>query len=118
MPRTLEEKRQANRDNNRRWRMTPEGRAHVRANTAKYLATDYGRAAHAARVMIGTWRRRGFAGYVRRSDVVELLNKPCAYCGGPGGSIDHIVPLARGGTNDRSNLASACIPCNSAKGAQ
>jgi hypothetical protein len=31
--------------------------------------------------------------------------------------IDHIVPVARGGTNDLSNLQFLCRSCNSAKGA-
>jgi hypothetical protein len=32
--------------------------------------------------------------------------------------IDHIVPLARGGTNNLSNLQLLCEPCNLKKGAQ
>ena len=32
--------------------------------------------------------------------------------------IDHIVPLAKGGTNDESNLQALCAPCNLAKGTQ
>lgn len=33
-------------------------------------------------------------------------------------TIDHIKPLARGGTNDIGNLQTLCRPCNSAKGAK
>jgi 5-methylcytosine-specific restriction endonuclease McrA len=32
--------------------------------------------------------------------------------------IDHIQPVARAGTNDRSNLQLLCQPCNSSKGAR
>lgn len=32
--------------------------------------------------------------------------------------IDHIVPLSRGGTHDRSNLQCLCKSCNSSKGAK
>lgn len=32
--------------------------------------------------------------------------------------VDHIVPLARGGSNDRQNLQLLCRPCNLAKGAR
>jgi len=40
----------------------------------------------------------------------------CWICGQPGAdSIDHIVPIARGGTDDVSNLAPACLRCNLAK---
>lgn len=31
-------------------------------------------------------------------------------------TIDHVVPLSRGGSNQRSNLVGACKACNEAKG--
>jgi len=44
----------------------------------------------------------------------------CSYCGSPATrgndlTIDHIVPLSRGGTNRRENLTVACFRCNRAK---
>jgi 5-methylcytosine-specific restriction endonuclease McrA len=39
----------------------------------------------------------------------------CSYCGKPAGTVDHIVPVASGGTNDWDNLTSACSSCNSRK---
>ena len=48
----------------------------------------------------------------------ETLRKdPCGLCGGPGGSIDHIVPRAAGGPNVWSNTSGCCKHCNSGKGA-
>lgn len=44
-----------------------------------------------------------------------LENDPCSYCGGSGGEIDHIVPLAKGGTHSIDNLTGACKSCNSSK---
>jgi 5-methylcytosine-specific restriction endonuclease McrA len=41
---------------------------------------------------------------------------PCAWCGGPGGTIDHITARARGGTHSPDNLTGACAACNEAKG--
>lgn len=45
----------------------------------------------------------------------------CQYCGAhPPGvllHIDHIHPVAEGGTNDDDNLITACEPCNLGKGA-
>lgn len=43
----------------------------------------------------------------------------CRYCGDRGDGvelvIDHITPVARGGTNDPDNLVTACWDCNSGK---
>lgn len=32
--------------------------------------------------------------------------------------VDHVVPIARGGTNVLGNLQALCGPCNNAKGAR
>lgn len=42
----------------------------------------------------------------------------CAYCGHYSDhlQVDHIVPQASGGNDDRSNLVGACFRCNSSKG--
>lgn len=42
----------------------------------------------------------------------------CAYCGADNGEfhVDHIVPVAKGGSNDPENLTIACAPCNMSKG--
>jgi hypothetical protein len=44
-----------------------------------------------------------------------LLSGDCAYCGGMPAVVDHIMPLSRGGTDDRANLAPACRACNMEK---
>jgi 5-methylcytosine-specific restriction endonuclease McrA len=42
----------------------------------------------------------------------------CAYCEiREADTVDHAIPVARGGTSDRSNLAPACWPCNYLKSA-
>jgi 5-methylcytosine-specific restriction endonuclease McrA len=46
---------------------------------------------------------------------VELQRDPCAYCGGPAGEVDHIVPVSRGGENHWSNPTAACRSCNARK---
>ncbi|MEG3439436.1 HNH endonuclease [Pannus brasiliensis CCIBt3594] len=52
--------------------------------------------------------------YVYRRD-----NYQCQSCGkretDTGLSIDHIIPLAIGGSNDISNLQTLCLSCNSRK---
>ncbi len=44
----------------------------------------------------------------------------CTYCGAPGTDaeleVDHIIPLAKGGSNHMSNLTTACRKCNARKG--
>jgi hypothetical protein len=44
----------------------------------------------------------------------------CRYCGDLNGpfEVDHIHPVARGGTNDPENLCVACETCNRSKGAR
>ena len=41
--------------------------------------------------------------------------KSCAYCDKPADTVDHVVPLVRGGTNYEGNLVPACRRCNSSK---
>lgn len=48
----------------------------------------------------------------------EVLNSgPCVYCGEGffPRTVDHVLPVSRGGTDSRSNLAPACWPCNTEK---
>jgi 5-methylcytosine-specific restriction endonuclease McrA len=50
----------------------------------------------------------------------------CAYCGRPAGTgepfsrltIDHVIPVSRGGTDALTNLRVACRACNRAKADQ
>lgn len=40
---------------------------------------------------------------------------PCVYCGDPATTVDHVVPLSRGGREHEDNLVPSCNPCNLAK---
>jgi len=45
--------------------------------------------------------------------LVDYWGPRCAYCGSEGElEVEHVVPLARGGTNEITNLTVACRPCN------
>lgn len=54
------------------------------------------------------------------AELMELIRtESCVYCGAEGpGTIDHIVPLSRGGKHEADNLAPACFSCNSSKGSR
>jgi len=49
-------------------------------------------------------------------EYVRLISgDPCVYCGGKTKAVDHIVPVAKDGSGAWSNLAPACMSCNSSK---
>jgi 5-methylcytosine-specific restriction endonuclease McrA len=53
---------------------------------------------------------------VTAKDLQRLLSAPCAYCGAKENiTIDHVVPLARGGDHTIGNFLPACKTCNSRK---
>lgn len=60
--------------------------------------------------------------FIGRQYIVEsvrrdvLASRVCTYCGDRATSVDHDIPVCRGGTNARSNLLPACWPCNLRKG--
>ncbi|WIG58551.1 MAG: HNH endonuclease [Ktedonobacterales bacterium] len=60
------------------------------------------------------------AGYEVREYLLEKWERRCAYCGITGVplQIEHIMPKARGGSDQVSNLTLACAACNTAKGTQ
>lgn len=48
-------------------------------------------------------------------------NRKCWWCTKPIKGkfhVDHRIPIAKGGTNDRGNIVIACIPCNKTKSAK
>ena len=67
-------------------------------------------------------KRTGSSCYVSLEDWKLLLRRfrfRCAYCGARltkgNRSLDHKIPLVRGGTNEISNLAPSCLRCNQRK---
>lgn len=57
--------------------------------------------------------------YQRRARLLARWKRQlraCTYCDQPATTIDHVVPLVRGGTNYEGNLAPSCKSCNSRKG--
>lgn len=55
------------------------------------------------------------------ADIIRLQKGKCACCREKLGKkyhVDHIVPLLRGGNNDRKNLQVRCADCNLSKGSK
>lgn len=50
--------------------------------------------------LLATWKKQG---------------RTCTYCAKPATTIDHVLPLIRGGTNYEGNLTPCCRACNSSK---
>jgi len=52
-----------------------------------------------------------------REQAFERDDYTCGYCGGRGKSLecDHVIPIAKGGTNELGNLITACRGCNRKK---
>lgn len=53
-----------------------------------------------------------------RARVLARDGQSCRYCGAPADHVDHVDPVANGGTDDDANLAAACEHCNLSKGAR
>lgn len=52
-----------------------------------------------------------------RDRVIKRDGRLCSKCGSTEKlSVDHVIPVTRGGTNDLGNLVILCKPCNSRKG--
>lgn len=53
----------------------------------------------------------------RRVFILERDGARCCYCQAEAGpfEIDHVLPIARGGTHEVENLVVACRPCNRSK---
>jgi 5-methylcytosine-specific restriction endonuclease McrA len=71
----------------------------------------------------GTARRRallaGAVGIYTAGDIARIFasqNNRCAACGAEARlTIDHVVPLSKGGSNWPENIQGLCGPCNSSK---
>lgn len=57
-----------------------------------------------------TWRWRQI-----RATVLARDGYSCVVCGARATQVDHVVPRAAGGSDDRANLRSLCGTCHRAK---
>lgn len=99
----------------RRWRSANQARCNERSGRWAKEHPESRRAATARRRA----RKRGAPGSYTAAewlDKLALFANLCAYCGMGGPlTVDHKIPLTRGGSNDITNIVPACKPCNSRK---
>ena len=51
-----------------------------------------------------------------RAGIFDAWGSCCAYCGRGADTLDHVLPVVKGGLTVRTNLIPACRCCNYAKG--
>lgn len=94
-------------------------RAHAEATTAKNAAWKAeNRARATAHEAVRRARIAGAAGHATAEQIaarVAYYGGRCWMCRAPWEHIDHVKPVARGGSNWPANLRPACASCNSAK---
>ena len=105
------------------WAKTPKGQAARRGRVNRYAQTPKGRAANMRR---RARRRSVLAGVVadltadQWSEIVAEHGSCCAYCGAKFTAslpitVDHVIPLSKGGQHTAGNVVPSCKPCNSRK---
>lgn len=110
-------------DVKQKWRTTnPEGQHLTRERRREWRATKAGKRSQRVRTARYHAHKIGAVGYYTVQDVDALLGRQpeCVGCGVSfalaGYTVDHVVPLSRGGSNWPDNLQLLCQPCNSSKG--
>ena len=50
-----------------------------------------------------------------RLQVLQRDYNTCHYCGLEATTVDHLIPISKGGTDEASNMVACCTQCNSSK---
>ena len=106
---------------NEKWRAeNPEKKLACRR---AYRSSPKGREAHRAKRNRRRARKRNAPGNATTEQIkarFDYHGNKCRYCGCSDKplAIEHMIPLARGGSNWPSNLVPACTSCNSSKRAK
>lgn len=96
----------------------PERVEKRRAAQKAYSKTEaYRITQRSAKARRRTVEREGRVTVAEWTAVVTRFRNACAYCGAQNVKLtmDHVVPLSRGGAHTPANVVPACTPCNSAK---
>ena len=103
-------------EKNRVWRANNPKR--YREQRANYYGSDVCRVTGRNREQRRRARKRNNGTFlVTIQDIQRLMAQPCFACGSRENlTVDHIVPIARGGKHAVGNLMTLCGSCNSSKG--
>lgn len=109
-----------NRERGKLYRETPHGRKVMNAAHRRWQKTEKGKLANRLGQHTRRARVAGAGGIITRQEWLRLVvdhGGKCAYCGKKDGklTLDHVVPISRGGANTIDNAAPACWWCNSHK---
>jgi 5-methylcytosine-specific restriction endonuclease McrA len=102
----------------RRFHAKPDAREKDRALYRKIVATPEGREKIRVKIRSRRARVRGAAGHHTAEDVriaIEVQQGRCFYCEGDVSAkytVDHLIPLVRGGSDGPENIVIACPSCN------
>jgi len=91
-----------------------ENRDKIRADMAAYRKRHRDRV-HAGRMKRDRRLKENGVFLVTEADIRKLRRRPCYICGLPADTIDHRVPIAKGGRHSVGNLESCCRACNFSK---
>lgn len=104
----------------RRYRTDPAYRSRILERDRRSRGTE-SRRAYKRRWERERYHRMGGKGYARwRGTLLLEQGFACGICGqtitAATPDVDHIVPVSKGGSSDKSNLQAACPTCNIRKG--
>jgi 5-methylcytosine-specific restriction endonuclease McrA len=88
---------------------------------ADYRQRPHVKAVRKLRDKVRPHAKRGQGAISRRTwqALLDAFGGVCCYCDAPGDmTVEHLTPLAKGGTNEIGNVAPACVKCNASKRAR
>lgn len=115
----------------KRYRESPKGRHNYRAAQKRYHHSGRGREAVRRYQQTAKGQAAQARAIARRANAIstltgeewelitEMYGSRCVYCYDHAKlTVEHIVPLSRGGSNTFDNVVPSCQSCNSSKGAK
>lgn len=102
------------------WYNSPEGREKFKIIQRRYWATPKGQAMNAKKRLLRRQRLVPHLSGEQWHHILARFNFSCVYCGfkftsSNRATMDHVVPLSRGGQHVEGNVVPACRSCNSRK---